>query len=288
LLGGGEHYRPLLKTNKWQIEQYAEDNHLQWIEDPSNQDQTIPRNYLRKTVIPMFENVWPETTKMIDRSSSWLAEAADILKEVAEQDLKVCRSDFRALSILKLQTLSKTRQKNLLRYWFYSLGLKRPGNDKLELIFEQIINARDDANPQLDWQGKSVKRYKKHLYIITEFSNLDPNWQASWDAVSSYNFTDGNILVSEISGQGLNRIFQKKNLTIKLRQGGESCHPVERTHSRSLKKLFQEYSVPPWLRDRWPLVYLEEQLIAVPGLFICKGFEAQASEVGLQFTVNFK
>jgi len=288
-LGMGELHRPLLKISRQQIEETAKQYQLKWVEDPSNQQQTIPRNYLRKTVVPALQELWPETNLMLDRSAGWIAEAADLLAEFAEIDFQNCIDKYQSINIRALQQLSFNRQKNLLRYWFHHLKLKRPGNEKLTLIFEQIVNARTDANPQLDWQGVSLRRYKGHLYIVPAWPEPEPDWELDWNANNFVNLPDnsGVLSVSEKPEQGLSMSTCQQGLTIRMRRGGERCHPLGRGHSQSLKKLFQEYSVPPWLRNRWPLLYCGELLVAVPGLFVCKGFEAEEHKSGLLFSVKF-
>lgn len=289
-LGQGQHYRPMLKLTKQQIQDYASEQQLHWIEDPSNQDQGIARNYIRKTVLPVFKQNWPETTFMLDRSAGWLSEAAAMIAEIAEQDLGNCLGKYQSIKINELKKLSYIRQKNLLRYWFHSLKLKRPGIDKLQLIFEQIIDAREDANPRLDWQGICLRRYRERLYMLPEYPEPDTEWQVNWDGHTAISLVDdwATLSMVEVIGHGLSREFLQQPLTLQLRKGGEQCHPVGRSQNRSLKKLFQEFSVPTWLRDRWPLLYCNEQLIAVPGLFVCKGFEAKGSEAGLDFFVEDK
>jgi tRNA(Ile)-lysidine synthase len=289
-LGAGMHYRPLLKIAKEQITNFANENKLQWIEDPSNQDQSIARNYLRQTIIPALKSKWPETASMLSRSSEWLAESSSLMEEIAELDYQLCKSDYQSLKITELNQLSMSHQKNLLRYWFNLLGLQRPGVEKLNVIFEEIIGAKEDANPCLNWQGTSIRRYQNKLYITTTLPAIDSSWQMNWDLNSALNLSDSWASISsmKVADGGLSNKYIGRALTVKVRTGGEHCHPVERSKSRSLKKLFHEYSVPPWLRDRWPLLYLGEQLIAVPGLFICKGFEAKSTEVGIKLLLEHK
>jgi tRNA(Ile)-lysidine synthase len=59
------------------------------------------------------------------------------------------------------------------------------------------------------------------------------------------------------------------SLTIRFRRGGERCKPLGRVHSQSLKKLFQEYAVPPWLRQPTPLICKENEILGVGDLFRC-------------------
>jgi len=287
-LGTTEHYRPLLGISKQEIENYAKQQQLKWIEDPSNQDQNIARNYIRNSVIPVLKKQWPETPKMISRSADWLSEASILLTDIADQDAQNCCTERASINLSELAKLSHLRQKNLLRHWFYKFGLKSPGDDKLRLIFEQIISAKGDACPQLDWQGISLRRYQQHLYILPKWPAVDSNWCVQWNGKTSINLPDGwaTLHSTEVIGFGLSHRYLQQPLTLQLRKGGEICQPVERNRSRSLKKLFQEYSVPPWLRQRWPLLYSHDQLIAVPGLFICKGHEATTMETGLNMTVN--
>jgi len=108
------------------------------------------------------------------------------------------------------------------------------------------------------------------------------------EPVSLPDFVPISTFCDQVLGAGLGRLrFRERqgvaiskqklvtagNLCLKYRQGGELCRPPG-GKNRSLKKLLQEYKVPPWLRDRWPLLYLDEKLIAVPGVFICDGMEA--------------
>ena len=55
----GLHLRPLLKITREQIKNYAREYQLNWIEDPSNQDNRFDRNYVRNEVMPKLIARWP-------------------------------------------------------------------------------------------------------------------------------------------------------------------------------------------------------------------------------------
>jgi tRNA(Ile)-lysidine synthase len=61
--------------------------------------------------------------------------------------------------------------------------------------------------------------------------------------------------------------FDLKKLKVSFRQGGEKIKLPGRKGTRDLKKLMQEWNIPPWQRDRTPLVYYDEKLIAVVGYY---------------------
>jgi tRNA(Ile)-lysidine synthase len=85
-------------------------------------------------------------------------------------------------------------------------------------------------------------------------------------------------------------ITTKKGIIIRGRAGGERCKPQGRSKSQKLKKLFQEYGVPPWERNRIPLLYIGDDLAAVSDLWVCEDFLAEKDEEGiiLNWTDNLR
>jgi len=61
------------------------------------------------------------------------------------------------------------------------------------------------------------------------------------------------------------------------------CQPQGRgVQHHKLKKLFQEWQVPPWLRDTIPLIYVDDVLAQVVGYCVCEPFIAIHDELGYQ------
>jgi tRNA(Ile)-lysidine synthase len=71
-------------------------------------------------------------------------------------------------------------------------------------------------------------------------------------------------------------------VTVRFRQGGEKCRLPGRAHRHELKKLWQEWGVPPWQRDRIPLIYIDDEIAQVVGFSVCEPFLAKANETGLE------
>ncbi|MGH8473832.1 MAG: tRNA lysidine(34) synthetase TilS, partial [Gammaproteobacteria bacterium] len=74
--------------------------------------------------------------------------------------------------------------------------------------------------------------------------------------------------------------FEGGHLEVRLRTGGERCRPVGHAHHKPLKKLLQEAAIPPWVRERIPLIYVRGELAAVAGHWVCHPFQASADEQG--------
>jgi tRNA(Ile)-lysidine synthase len=83
------------------------------------------------------------------------------------------------------------------------------------------------------------------------------------------------------TGAGLAaRALAGRAVEVRLRAGGERFQPDGRRPRRLLKTLLQEGGVPPWERERLPLVYCAGKLVAVPGIGVAAGARAAAGERG--------
>ena len=70
-LGRGFAWRPLLTLPRASLRAYAEHHRLVWIEDPSNADFSLDRNFLRIEVLPRITRRWPEAEASIAQSATW-------------------------------------------------------------------------------------------------------------------------------------------------------------------------------------------------------------------------
>jgi tRNA(Ile)-lysidine synthase len=79
-------------------------------------------------------------------------------------------------------------------------------------------------------------------------------------------------------------LIRSKVVCIRLRRGGEKIRLLANGSTRSLKNLLQEARMPPWERERLPLIYCADTLVAVPGLGVASGWQAGAGKVGWTIT----
>ncbi|MFP9134014.1 tRNA lysidine(34) synthetase TilS [Shewanella algae] len=64
-------------------------------------------------------------------------------------------------------------------------------------------------------------------------------------------------------------------------KGSYRCQPHNRDKGRELKKLWHELGVPPWLRDRVPLLMQNGRLLALAGGFVERSALASGAEPGI-------
>jgi tRNA(Ile)-lysidine synthase len=274
--GKGFHARPLLPFTRAELQNYALSQQLEWIEDESNYQLQFDRNYIRHRLMPIIEQRWSSAITTLSRSAKHCATASELLAELAQQDLQqVNGSIANTLSISKLQSLNFSRQSNVLREWLKSQGFSLPNTVKLQQIILEIVASRADAQPQVTWDGVEIRRFRDSLFAIKPlpiYQNFPRPlvWDLQQPLVLS---NDLGTLTVVPNFPALAQLKNTSNLTIRFSQGGETCRPVGRQGTHSLKKLFQEWNVPPWQRDRIPLLFSEEQLIAVIGYCVCKEYQ---------------
>ncbi|MCF6325445.1 MAG: tRNA lysidine(34) synthetase TilS [Gammaproteobacteria bacterium] len=295
--------RPLLAVEQRLINHYAEEKALQWVEDPSNQDRGFERNFLRHEIMPTLKAHWPALSRTLSRSAAHCAEAAGLLDELAIEDLKngaqwqleMPLPD--RISLDYLQQISAPRRKNLLRFWIKNLSLGIVSSVTIGQVEEALLSAKVDAMPLISWPGGELRRYRGHIYAMLPLEPFDASqcfewkWQQETLMLPAGLGTLQTHLIEygdeRDSTQALSlKQCQQLPMTVRFRQGGERCQLSGRHHHHQLKGLLQQAGVPPWQRDRIPLIYLGAQLAAVVGYFSCAPFLVQNNEPGVSISAR--
>ena len=290
-IGSGRLLRPLLDTSRQQLLDFASLKDLKWIEDPSNASVKHDRNYLRHAVLPLLEQRWPGYRKTWSRTMDVCSDYAELADHIAAQDYVLADgSELSQLRLAPLLELDRFRQKNLIRHWLGLNGLNNPEHGWVETILDEVAAASEAALPIFKTSSWQVRRFNQLLYLLdTQKIESNPEFDASvryeWGLKRPIFCQGSGTIVAETLTSALNqglRLPQNERVTIRFRQGGERCRPVGRPGSRSLKKLFNEYKIEPWLRDIVPLIYFDDQLAAVPNYFVCESYQATERDQALQ------
>lgn len=274
--------RPLLDVSREAIVAFAREHQLDWIEDESNQDARFDRNFIRHHVSPVLTERWPHLPTAIARSAQLCAEQELLLDELLEDKFAAVLLADASLSIEALSTCSEAMRARLMRMWFAEHQLAMPSVNQLALIWQQVALARCDANPRFVVDGQQeVRRYQQRLYLVDDQASLE-DWQheiaidqsielpANLGHLALRTSSQGSLSLAALGAQPLRITFDPQGFT---------AHPSERGHRRSMKKLFQEYGVPSWLRRRTPILMCGDQVAAVAHLFVDKAFIGQDCEL---------
>jgi tRNA(Ile)-lysidine synthase len=277
--------RPLLDFTRSALYEYAQEQQLTWIEDDSNMNLRFNRNFIRHKVLPLIQQRWPQADKTIARAAINLAEAHSLLDEVAHQDWSVVQGPTpNVLVISSLLKLSVMRRSNLLRYWLKQLHFSLPSQKQLQQI-DILLNSRMDASPQVNWGNVQLRRYRNYIYALNLVGNekLFKVGLTVWKLDQTVTLpTLDQLSTKQVLGGGLAySLLKEQQVDVTFRQGGERFYASNHQGSHPLKKLFQEWGVPPWQRNKVPLIYYQNELIAVAGYGIDPRFAAKKNELGL-------
>ena len=274
--------RPLLDIERSELEAYASEHGLQWVEDGSNEDTSYPRNFLRHRVLPELEQRFPAYRSTLARSARHFAEAAELLDELAAQDgSSAIKGD--CLSVESLRKQSSVRGKNLLRYFLALRCAPIPDSTRLAEMLRQLCVAGVGAQIRITWQDWQLRCYRGHAYAmpmtlpVTDFKVA---WQG--EAEITLPASHGKLHFERVSGQGLSVAkLQQGVVTIRSRKGSESIQLDAARPRQSMRNLLQQQGVPPWQRALLPLLYCGEEMVLVPGVATAAAYTAQAGENGV-------
>jgi tRNA(Ile)-lysidine synthase len=280
--------RPLLDLPRTALAHYAQEHALTWVEDPSNAEPHYTRNFLRQRILPVLQERWPALERQIQQSAEHSLEAAALLEELAEMDLRTARGPhLTMLSLSALAALSPARRRNLLRHWYrHAAGPAAPllPATLLDALQRELLTAAPDAAPCWRWgeagRGGDLRRYGAYLYLVPPLPMLPEQMTLVAGAPLDLPAPLGRLTWRETPTGGL-ALAKGEALHLRFRQGGERLKPVGRP-TRELKKFLQERGIAPWLRDYVPLIYRGAELIAVADFTVAETAAAKAGENALQ------
>ena len=289
--GGGRLARPLLGMGRAALAEYAASEGLDFVTDRSNEDTRFARNYIRHKVWPLIKTRWPKAHEALARGARLGREAHELLQQYLALDVKRCTDGEGALSLNEFRALATGAQAFVLRAWIHERGGRPPSESSCNTILAALRIIPRSRLQVLRLPGGGVlRRYRDRVFWgagMPPAQTLGP-WSGLWDPACAYSLpgTRRRLVAREVHGQGLGRDrLLGRPLVVKSRTPGGRVFIPGRGH-RDLRKLLQEFGVPPWERAGTVFVFDAEALIAIPGYWICDRFRAGPQELGLVLTIE--
>ena len=237
-------WRPLLGMSRKEILAYARKHGLDWVEDESNADESLTRNFIRRSIGPLLEQKYPQWKRSVARAARHFAK-----KQAGGEEL--------------------------LREFLRAKGLKAPSEAKLAEMLKQIGSR--GSRTLVEHDGARLRVYRgKILFESEPRAAFKP---VRWNGQRKLELPGGELRFRRVRGKGI--APEHKDLSVRPRSGGERLQPDPRRPRRTLKNLFQEAGVPAWERDRVPLLFSGDELVWAPGLGIDARFQARPGAQGL-------
>ena len=265
--GRGLLARPLLAFTRAELRAQAAALGLSWLEDPANRDLRHDRNFLRARVVPELLARWPAAAGAAVRFAQAASDAEAILEAVAAEDLARC-DDAGRLPRAVVAALAPPRQRNLLREALRRVGLPPASAARLEALRFALLHAGPRSRPCVRWPGGEGRVFREHLYLMAPLPPASPlGDRALLHDHTVWSGPEGSLsFESADAAAGLPGSWLDAGLTLKFRVGGERFHALGSTRERPLKDWLHEAAILPWMRDRVPLLYRGESLVAVADL----------------------
>ena len=247
-----------------------------WIEDDMNADERLDRNYLRRRVLPLIRERWSGVGPSVSRSARHAAEAQALLDALGRRDAERA-ADGDSLAAGGLRALPPDRRRNALRFWIARSGHAVPDTRRLDEMCGPMLDARDDANPRVEWAGVCVQREGGRVSIrspVADSSTGEITWRWSSDRSSTLPDGLGKLELRKDPRGPLDLDALPETATVRFREGGERLRPKRGGPSRALKNLLQEAHVPVIERRRLPLICSGERVLAAADLWCDESVQA--------------
>ncbi len=272
--------RPLLVVTRNELEAYAAQRGLKWITDESNADIRYDRNYVRHAVLPQIEKRFPAYRATLGRAAQHFAAASALLDELAELDATNILHDDKLVQATFAQ-LSEARAKNLLRFFLAQHHVAMPQAARLDELVRQLQTGGHDAEVCAQLGGHEVRAWRGNIHVLTESlpaEDLRLVWSGEAELKLSSNL--GALKFTATKEQGISAAkLKNQTVIVRTRSGGETLQPAANRPRRTLKNLLQESAVPPWQRERLPLLFCGDSLVWVPEIGIDINYQAVSGEL---------
>ncbi len=273
-------FRPLLRFERRQLEDYCETHGLAYCEDDTNSDARFSRNYLRREVIPRLRQLNPNLTGAFRRLGDIVTSDEAFLSEWLEKQIlpDIDRTDGAwRLGKGQLFSLHPALQRRLLR-----AAVQQLGEDSASLSFDitrDIIawakhakaGAVRDLGFSLEFyldyddilirqKGRPVSVSGYRLIPPGAVERITPSWPRARHGIFI-------SLTDAASGQakGATIILRSDaEVWLRTRRAGDRFKPKGMGgRSRKLKDWMIDRKIPRYLRDRIPLIDADGAIVAI-------------------------
>ncbi len=271
--------RPLLSYSRSQIEKYAQQQGLEWVEDESNADTRFDRNYLRREVLPVLKKRWPQAEQGLARSATKAADAWQLLQDLGKIDLqKAYFPEYASaldlappLSWPALQALSSERIHNAIDVWLLPHCRYPLVRSQLYEWLRQVRELSDnDSHPVLQHEDIELQYYDQRLHLLSVYEKV-PIEELNWDLQAPLALPNLALQLCADLETPATTTKQALEMSVQLaasdtvyvawRAGGERVYQPGRVHSQAYKKCLQDARVAPWLRERLPLIKFDGNIV---------------------------
>jgi tRNA(Ile)-lysidine synthase len=277
--------RPFLSIYRSELEEYCQTHGLEPREDSSNRSRKYKRNKLRLDVLPQFEAInhryrehllqLAEAARIDDQCLNRLSR--DYLEEVIETRLE----NKIVIARKKLQTCDLALQRRMITLILSYLSRKIEWSAQ---HVEAVLHVADGENPS------AVLHLPKQVVVRRVYDAIRFEKETGPKQHTAYCYDIEVPGITWLSEQGINirtavadapfdwksmslytAVFDVERLpsgtlAVRNRRPGDRMSLLGLTGTKKLKDLMIDAKVPKALRERWPILVSDSQILWVPGV----------------------
>ena len=267
--------RPLLALPRDILLDYARQHGLAWVEDESNADTALRRNFLRHEIMPRLARVFPGSEAALSRATGRFAEAESLLDELACLDEASTRRASGRIGVEAFNALPAPRARNLFRLIWRRAGFRAPEQRWIDEALAQLADVRAGAETCVATSEGALHVYRGEIYLVAAHQQAPAPCQ--WRGEASLPWGQGSVrFVSEREGGIAPSLLVGQFVRLQCRQGGEMLRLGPGRPRRRLRNLLQEAAIPPWERMHLPCLWIGDELAWVGGLGIDAKYSGSA------------
>lgn len=247
-------WRPFLDLSRDSLRAYCQAQDLPYVRDPSNCEGDNTRARLRQ-LLPALESIVPGAAAAL-RAHAEQLDAHQELQTVDIAPVRNARLRDGALDVRGVLAWSGARRHALLRSYFQCLGMTPPGPRWLAHCDAELLGAAEDAKARLQLHGDSVLRFDQALWVLPALEAVPADWHRAWHEAEA------------LTLPGAAGVLQRTPrcppvVEVRFVAPGERVRFSPKERTQRLKHLFQRHRIPPWQRQRTPVISASGTLLQV-------------------------
>jgi tRNA(Ile)-lysidine synthase len=270
--------RPMLSFRRLALEKFLKSREIEWIEDPSNGDHIMDRNFIRGSLMPQLEQRWPGVNARLNSTARNARAAAKAMSDALDRIPGCTSADGTILPLQVFFNLSPELRAEVLRNWAREQGSPPPPRARLMEFLRQLAQAVPGKNAEIRWHDKLIKYHSEQLWMHTlpapescpgPFFTLADSIYLGFE--HGYLHLDGLTGMTEISAWVGSREDISRN---------SENHASLNT---KVKEIMRLTGVPPWLRNCVPVLLFEQKLAAVGDWWFSEHWLRVLDQKGLKY-----
>lgn len=251
----GNIIRPLIETDRKQIEQYISDNNLTYVTDSTNLNSDYSRNKIRNRVLPVLEEINPSVLSSFQRLISSANEDEAFLSEKVKEAYIVCCKDNRLDENLLLSYPVNIRKRVIAAYLSDNTG-----SDASSVNINNILNIVGNKKSVTTLGGLKLRSRGGFIETVTE--EPEGEWSVGFPLQGGEaELPVGNKRIKVTVKKDLQKLNKElldnlidcdkicNTAVLRSRREGDRFNLRKRNVTKSLKKLFNEEKIPPEKRN---------------------------------------